>query len=127
ARDIDLTQYLTNLPRVGSIVWGTGGARTFVNADNVISPGTFDLGFESLLHIDGSSVNLSRGNFNMQTAGLGITTIGAPFVIAGNITNFTSPFLFLNSPDQTWDAYWGFGADIVNPEVQFGTIQSSQP
>jgi hypothetical protein len=132
ARAVDVTNELTNLTLVASVVLGTGGARTFVDADNVISPGTFDLGFESLLRIDGSSVNLSRGKFDMQTSGLGITTIGAPpLLIFNNLTNFLWPFLFVNAPNQIWDTYWPpFGIvafDIVNPAAQYGALSTSKP
>jgi hypothetical protein len=132
AHAIDVTKALTNLTLVGSVLLGSGAARTYVNAENVISPGTFDLEFESLLHIDGGSVDLSRGKFDMQTSGLGVTTIGGPLIIAApNVTNVTAPFLFVNSPSQIWDGYWTIGTnlniDIVNPADQYGAQSTSQP
>jgi hypothetical protein len=110
---------LTNLTLVASVLLGTGGARTFVNADNVISPGTFDLGFESLLRIDGSSVNLSRGKFDMQAVGLTPTPIGAPPLLVGvSLTNFLFPYLYVND-NHIYDGFWGAGVDIVNPNAQY--------
>src|SRR6266481_4193906 len=88
-----------------SIIAGTGGARSFVNANNIVSPGTFALGFESLLRFDGSSVDLSRGNIAMDSSGF--------------VTGFGLIFNFLTVNQGFFDGYWGVGTDFMNPFAQF--------
>src|ERR1043165_1420011 len=98
---------LTNILNVGSVILGTGASRTFVNANNIVSPGTFSLEFESLLRFDGSSVNLSRGNIAMDSSGF--------------LTGFGGIFGFLTFNQGFFDGYWGVGSDVMNPFFQFET------
>lgn len=90
---------------LGSIILGTGGARSFVNANNIVSPGTFALSFESLLRFDGSSVDLSRGNIAMDSSGF--------------VTGFGLIINFLTLNQGFFDGYWGVGTDFMNPFFQF--------
>jgi hypothetical protein len=94
----------TDILSLGSLILGTGAARSFVNANNIVSPGTFALAFESLLRFDGASVDLSRGNIAMDSSG---------FLIGLGIFNF------FTVNQGFFDGYWGLGVDFMNPFFQF--------
>src|ERR1041385_5568065 len=88
---------------------GTGGARTFVDADNIQSPGEFNLGFETLLQLNGDGISLNHGTVNMLENGL-----------AGG-----QGFLFFNQG--FLDGYWALGTNVMDPFVQFEIPPALEP
>ena len=89
-----------------------GGARTFVGATNIVSPGTFNMGFESLLNIAGGSVDLSRGTITSETTGFSV----------GIFTNR----IFIFFSQGFLDGYWATNEARINP-AQFGASPAFSP
>src|SRR5947209_2666367 len=84
-----------------TFLFGVGGARTFVDANNIQNPGDFNLGFETLLQLNGNAISVNHGSIGMMENGL-----------AGG-----QGFLFFNQG--FLDGYWGLGTNVMNPFVQF--------
>src|SRR5260370_3230863 len=88
---------------------------TYVTATNLISHGTFNMGFESVLHLSGSSVDLSRGLVTMQPSGL---ICGDLFFTTNQVFLFNQGFL---------DGYWGLSTNIMYPAAQFPAPPPTEP
>ena len=77
-------------------IYGTAaGISSKINATNVVNPGTINMGFDSLLTIQGDNVDITHGNLMMEATGF-------------NIFNRTA---FFNGG--FFDGYWGLGTTNI--------------
>ncbi len=99
----DTTNYLVASPffpylttpttRSNFFVTGVAGAKGSIMADNLINPGVINLGFESVLRLQGSSIDLSHGTIFMEDQGTSLQAETLNFFFDGGI----------------FDGYWGIG------------------
>lgn len=85
-----------------SLLVTVAGAKGSVAADNIINPGVINMGFESVLRLQGNSVDLSRGTLSMEDQGISL-----------NDETFS---LFFNVG--IFDDYWGVG-DVRTQPILF--------
>src|SRR5207244_1360284 len=78
------------------------GSKTTVNASNIVNPGTIKVGFESVLSLKGSSIDLSRGAIQSEQDGFSLAS-------GANIGFFFNQRIF--------DGYWGVGDVRTQPFV----------
>lgn len=79
------------------------GAKLQVNATNIASPGTINMGFESLLSFKGRSIDLTRSTINSELQGFGVAS-------GANLGFFFNQGIF--------DGYWGVG-DVASQRPLF--------
>src|ERR1017187_8135470 len=94
-------------------LFGTGsGVKCLVNASNIYSPGTINIGFDSLLSLKGENIDLTGGTLAMENS------------VFNGINGL---FLFNNV---SFDGYWGLGLantnfypnHAINPDI-YGSTQ----
>lgn len=85
-----------------TLLVGIAGAKGSVTADHIVNPGVINMGFESVLRLQGSSVDVSHGTISMEQQGFSL-----------NDETFN---LFFNAG--IFDDYWGIG-DVASQRPLF--------
>jgi hypothetical protein len=111
---VDTTNYLVKPPFFPFLTTGTGttasniffigiaGGIGTVNADHIVNPGVINMGFESVLRLQASSIDLSHGTLSMEQQGFS--------------RNGETLSLFFNGG--IFDGYWNIG-DVRTQPVLF--------
>jgi hypothetical protein len=118
--------YLTSLAgtsasNIATLISGIAGAKGSVLANHIVNPGVINMGFESVLRMHGSSVDLSHGTISMEQQGFSLNDETLSFFFNGGI----------------FDGYWGTG-DVrtqpfifypngISPDLFFGTFPPATP
>lgn len=69
------------------------GGKGSISATNIVNPGVLNMGFESVLSLKGSSIDLSYGSIAMAERGFSLNDVTLDLIVNGGI----------------FDGYWGIG------------------
>jgi len=84
-----------------SLLVGIAGGKGSVIANNIANPGVMNMGFESVLRLQGSSIDLSHGTLSMEQQGLSLNDETFNFFFNAGI----------------FDGYWGIGDVRTQPII----------